>query len=143
MGIGYFVDKTKPPTEEDLQTAMGEAYPLWAGLTAWLAETFLIEGQLTYGGKNYGWNRWYKRSGRAVTTLYPQVDGFTAQVVLGKVEVEQALTLPLGERVAALVRETPQFHDGRWLFIRVESEQDLADVRRLLELKPRPRKKVI
>ena len=42
-----------------------------------------------------------------------------AQIVLGSAQVEQALPLELGEAVGTLLRETPQFHDGRWLFIPV------------------------
>ena len=66
---------------------------------------------------------------------------FVAQVVLGRDQVEKALALELGDKVGRLLRETPQFHDGRWLFISVSDQVDLLDVKKLLLLKRKPIKK--
>ena len=63
-----------------------------------------------------------------------------AQIVLGNAQVEQALELELGENVGSRLRETPQFHDGRWLFIPVRTERDAADVQQLLQVKRRPKR---
>ena len=63
-----------------------------------------------------------------------------AQIVLGNVQVEQAMQLELGESVGTLLRETPQFHDGRWLFIPVRTARDAVDVKQLLQVKRRPKR---
>ena len=63
-----------------------------------------------------------------------------AQIVLGSTQVEQALALELGEAVGTLLRETPQFHDGRWLFIPVRTARDAVDVKQLLQVKRRPKR---
>ena len=63
-----------------------------------------------------------------------------AQIVLGNAQVEQALALELGEAVGTLLRETPQFHDGRWLFIPVRTARDAVDVKQLLQVKRRPKR---
>ena len=97
---------------------------------------------MTYGGKNYGWNLWYRKSGRSLVSLYPQENAFIAQVVLGREQVEKALSLSLGENVGRVLHETPSLHDGRWLFIKITTETDLVDVEQLLMLKKRPVKKV-
>jgi hypothetical protein len=141
MGLSAFTDRNQPPTEEDIQTALGDKYRWWQRLRRFLLETFQMEGDLNCGGKNYGWHRWYRRAGRSITTIYPQVDRLTVQIVLGKVEVEKAIALDLGEHVAAVLRDTPQFHDGRWLFIPLESDRDVEDAEQLLLLKPKPRLK--
>jgi O-methyltransferase involved in polyketide biosynthesis len=52
----------------------------------------------------------------------------------------QALELALGQAVGTLLRETPQFHDGRWLFIPVRAAQDAEDVKLLLQVKRRPKR---
>jgi hypothetical protein len=59
-------------------------------------------------------------------------------VVLGKAQAEQALSLELGEKTSKMVRETPQLHDGRWLWIPVLDEADAEDVEQLLLVKMRP-----
>ena len=40
--------------------------------------------------------------------------------------------------VKITVRETQQFHDGRWLFIPITTETDVQDVEQLLLGKKRP-----
>ena len=138
MPIGYFLDKTQPPTPEDLQAMMGSAYPLWQRLLRFIEMNYKIPGEMSFGGKNYGWNLWYRKSGKTLTTLYPQRDSFVAQVVLGREQAEKTATLELGEKVRRLVTDTPQLHDGKWLFIPVTEEPDVLDVERLLLLKRRP-----
>ena len=138
MAVGCFLDKTSTPAPEAVSAALGTAFPLWQALIQFIAETYQMTTEFSYGGKNYGWNLWYRKSGKALVSLYPQSGSFVAQVVLGKEQVEKALGLELGEKVGRMLRETPQFHDGKWLFIPVENQTDLEDVQQLLLLKKKP-----
>jgi hypothetical protein len=141
MAISYFVDKITPPEAEEVDTVLGDAQPLWAQVVEFLATNYSLTADLTYGGKNYGWNLWYRKSGKSLTSLYPQENAFIAQVVLGREQVENALMLSLGENVRRVLHGTPSLHDGRWLFIKVTTETDVADLEQLLLLKKRPVKK--
>jgi len=138
MPIGYFLDKTQPPTPEELQAAMGSVFPLWQRLLRFIETNYKLPGELSYGGKNYGWNLWYRKSGKSLTSLFPQQNGFVAQVVLGRDQAGKAATLELGAKVRQLVDETQPLHDGKWLFIPVTDEADVMDVEKLLLLKRRP-----
>lgn len=141
MAVGYFLEKTVEPSREEIDAALRASASHWHALLDFIETSFAIAPVFSFGGKNYGWNLWYKKGGKALTSLYPQKDHFIAQVVLGKEQVEKALALELGEKVGRLLRETPQFHDGRWLFIPVSDEVDLKDVEMLLLLKRKPIKK--
>ena len=138
MSIGCFVDKSRAPSPEEMRAALGPAFPYWERLMEFIAATYAIPPNLSFGGKNYGWNLRYRKGGKSLLSLYPQQNGFFAQVVLGKEQVEKALTLSLGEKVGTLVRDTPQLHDGKWLWIPVTCEADAADVEQLLLVKRRP-----
>ena len=141
MSVGSLLDKEHQPTPQDIQNTLGAAWPLWDEITRFLAEVYPeIPTELSYGGKKYGWNLWYRKSGKSLLSLYPQEGYVVAQIVLGNAQVAQALALELGEAVGTLLRETPQFHDGRWLFIPVCTERDAADVKRLLQVKRRPKR---
>jgi hypothetical protein len=140
MAIGIFTDKTHPPSNEELSEALGSKQPLWEALARFIEASYQLPSEFSYGGKNYGWNLWYRRSGKSLATLYPQKESFVAQVVLGKEQVEKALNLELGENVGKVLRDTPQFHDGRWLFIPVTTERDVEDIKQLILLKKRPSK---
>src|SRR5512136_2618237 len=139
MAIGLFTDKEYQPTETAVLEALGAKRAVWEGLTQFIAENYPIPGEWNFGGKNYGWNIWYRKSGKTLVTLYPQHQGFMAQIVLGKDQVEQALNLKLGKNVGTVLKETPQLHDGRWLFIKVKTAKDVRDIQQLLQVKRRPK----
>lgn len=139
MTIGLFTDKDFQPTETAVREALGSRRPLWEGLTQFIADNYPIPSVWNFGGKNYGWNLWFHKSGKTLLTLYPQKGYFVAQIVLGKDQVEQALALKLGKNVGAVLTETPQLHDGRWLFIKVKTAKDVKDIQQLLQVKRRPR----
>jgi hypothetical protein len=141
MSIGYFVDKDHPPSTEEIAAALGEKRALWDSLVQFIADSYQLAVEPSFGGKNYGWNLWYRKGGKSLVSLYPQQEGIVAQVVLGKAELEKAMALNLGEHVSKLLRETPRLHDGCWLFIPVTSEEDARDVQQLLLVKRRATKK--
>jgi hypothetical protein len=137
--VGLFLDKEYQPTEIAVLEALGVKRPLWEELTRFIADNYPSPGEWNFGGKTYGWNLWYRKSGKTLVTLYPQDRYFVAQIVLGKKQVEQALMLKLGKNAATDLTETPQLHDGRWLFIKVKTEKDVKDIQQLLQIKRRPK----
>ena len=138
MSISVFSDRESMPSSQELAQAMAARYPLWEALTAFLSDNYEMAADLTFGGKNYGWNAWYRKSGKSLISLYPQKSAFVAQIILGKDQVEKALGLALGAKVGKILRDTPQLHDGRWLFIQVTTQRDVRDIEQLIQLKRRP-----
>jgi hypothetical protein len=141
MPIGCFLDKGHRPTNEEVKSALGAKFSRWEKIIQFLRDNYEMTAEFGYGGKNYGWNLWYRKSGKSLVSLYPQRGHFVAQVVLGRDQVEQAMNLDLGKVVDRMVRETPQLHDGKWLFIPVESLAEVNGVENLLLIKRRPVKK--
>ena len=72
-------------------------------------------------------------------SMYPGEDSFTVQIVLGQTPAEKASSLKLGRNVRNVLENAHQFPEGRWLFIKVNSKQDISDVQQLLLLKERPK----
>jgi hypothetical protein len=143
MTRGTFINRSHPPSPEEIRTTLGPRYPLWERLTQFIDTHYQITGKLSFWGPaKSGWNLRYKRKGRSLVALYPQQQRIVAQVVLGKAQAEQALSLELGEKVGKMVREMPQLHDGRWLWIPVLNEADAEDVEQLLLIKMRPTKRI-
>ncbi|MBZ0290237.1 MAG: DUF3788 domain-containing protein [Anaerolineae bacterium] len=140
MAIGIFVEKEHCPTAQEIRDALGSAYPLWDTLTRFILDNYDMPGELSFGGKKYGWNLWYRRSGKSLVSLYPQQGFFVAQIVLGKEQVEKVGQLKLGENVKTVFDQTPQLHDGRWLFIKISTEEDVRDIQQLLQVKKRPKR---
>ena len=139
MSIGVFLDKGHQPKLPEVFDALGSKQPIWEKLTEFISSNYPIPGEWNFGGRNYGWNVWYRKSGKTLVSLYPQQGGFVVQIVLGKDQAKQALDLKFGNNVGTVLKNTPQLHDGRWLFIQVKTEKDIKDIQQLLLVKRKPK----
>jgi hypothetical protein len=132
-----FLDATAAPSSDDIAALLGTAAPLWSELCAWLVEVG-AHAEQRWGGDRSGWELVVRRAGRPFTTLSPRQDGFVALVVLGRREAEAARGVSLDPRTTGLLAETPQLHDGMWLYLPVVDRHALDSLVALLELKLPP-----
>jgi hypothetical protein len=130
MTVGLFLDKDHRPTGKEIRRALGKRHGLFQALIDFMKRGYQLEGEWNYGGKNYGWNLWFRRGGKTLLNLFPQ-DGFpVAQVVLGRDQVVKARSLKLGKHVADVFSKAAQFHDGRWMYASVKTAKDETEFRR-------------
>ncbi|MBU7013453.1 MAG: DUF3788 domain-containing protein [Theionarchaea archaeon] len=143
MRFERMLDQDQEPTREDMLRAVGENAGLWQDLLEYLETHYDHVSDLDFGGKKYGWAMRYRKSGKTLVTLFPEKGAFTALVVLGRKEVEkaQALLDDLSPDVRALLENTQQLHDGRWLWIRPGCQADIESIKALLSTKRKPRPK--
>jgi Protein of unknown function (DUF3788) len=142
------LDKTHQPTEAEMLKVIGKPInKAWTAVRRFLEETYQVEPIYNSGGQKYGWNLQHRLGGRPLCEMYPEHGSFTALVILGKTELEQALARL--EEFGGLVRhalvETPRFHDGCWMYLRVSdpetSAQDARDIQELILIKRKPPRK--
>lgn len=142
------MDKSVQPSDDDMVNWIGQ--PLaeeWIALRRFLAETYNIAPIFNSGGKRYGWNLQYRIGGRPLCEMYPEHGSFTTLVILGKVELGQAMEQieTFGSIVQQALTETPRFHDGCWMYIRLSDsrtcQKDVQDIEELILLKRKPVKK--
>jgi len=128
---------------EQTVPTIGSAGEAWTSLRAMLAERYpdLAPG-IDYGGARYGWQVRYRKVGRPLVSLFPEQDGFTSLVVLGRAEVAEAEPIldRLSPAMQRLLGGTAQLHDGRWLWIRWPEDGTVEDVRELIQLRRRPKR---
>ena len=140
MGQQRMVDGARQPTDREILATIGRRAELWATLRDYLAREYDRHiPELLFGGRKYGWCYRYRRGGRTLVTLYPEHDGFTVLVVLGKQEVEAASQV-LSEqsaRARTAFSEARQLPDGRWLWIRPVFRKDIESIATFLALKRR------
>ena len=141
-------DKTTQPSDADMIQVIGQ--PIAEALSAlrsFLVETYQIVPVLDSGGKKYGWNLQHRSGGKPLCEMYPEHGSFTALVILGKAELDQALARldTFGATVQRALLETPRFHDGCWMYIRAAdvttSQQDVLDIEQLILIKKKPPRK--
>lgn len=137
-----FIDKQAPPSDDEMIEAIGPAMAdAWRELRQFVVETYDVVPFLQCGGPRYGWNLQHRKGGRPLCELYPERESFTAMIVLGKREMEQALARKdsFGLTIQQALTGTPRYHDGCWMYIRIDdpatARQDVQDFEQLLLIK--------
>ena len=147
MAYERLTDKSKPPSDADMLAIISS--PLadgWTELRRFLVETYDLEPILNFGGPRNGWNLVHRKGGRPLCEIYPEHGSFTALVILGGKELEQAMAQldSFGLIVHQALVDTPRYHDGCWMYIRMKDPntvlQDVEDIERLILLKKKPPK---
>jgi ribosomal protein L25 (general stress protein Ctc) len=84
----------------------------------------------------------YRKSGKTLLTLYPKEKELTVLIILGKQEVEKFMRTRenFSPEIIDLFINTKQYHDGKWLHIRVPPFDNFDDIRELLRIKRIPSK---
>ena len=139
---GRMLDKNHRPTQEEMLAHMGKkAKTAWLGLKRLLEHDYGMNPETVFWGKKHGWLVRYRKGGRTLCSLFPEKSGFSALIVLGRKESEKALLSDEPSRkMKDIIRNTSQLHDGRWLWIRVDTIEDVKDVENLLLIKKKPRR---
>jgi hypothetical protein len=138
MNSDRFIDKSHMPAEDELYSALGsEAKDAWIQLRCFAEEHYDHVAEWNYGGKNYGWSVRYRKSGKTLFCMFPERNGFTVLLVLGKKEIEvyQSRDAEFGEHFRSVFDSAGQYHDGRWLWIKVEGAGQLHDIQEMILVK--------
>jgi len=138
------MDKTQEPTEEEIMRFIGEqAGDVWVELRHFIEDNYDFVPETVFYGVKYGWTVRYRKSGKTLCSLFPEKGGFTVLIVLGKKDSEKVLLMrnELSTRMNAILGSTEQLHDGRWLWIKLLTASDTDDIKMLLQVKRRPKKR--
>jgi hypothetical protein len=145
MANERLIDKHAPPSDAYMLEVIGPSLAeAWTRLRLFLTETYAIEPVLQCGGPKYGWNLQHRKGGRPLCEMYPEHGSFTAMVVLGSKELEQAMARieTFGQLISNYLLNSPRYHDGCWMYMRVSdpatAQQDVADIEQLVLLKKKP-----
>ncbi len=136
------IDKTIEPSEEIVLKFLGkQASKAWMMLRQYIEGHYDFAPETAFYGKNYGWSVRYRRSGKTLCSLFPERGAFSALIVLGKKEVEKVAVISdvLSPPVREIFFGTEQLHDGRWLWIRLKTVNDVDDIIKLLAEKRKPK----
>ena len=130
---------TTPDMSAMADSIAGGARERWLALNTHIQETYQAKPHIVYSSCSAkpGWNVKYKKSGKALCTLYPEPESFTALVVTGAADMEKYILIRalFSDAVNALYDRTQLFNNTKWLMIGVTDDMRLNDVKKLLQLK--------
>jgi hypothetical protein len=134
----------KQPTEAEIADYI--ASPLWKDLNDFLRENYEVEPSYSYStcSGQPGWNVKYQKAGRSLCTLYPMDGFFIALIVIGAKEEMEAepLMLTCDESIQRMYNGAVPLMGGRWLMIQVTNEKILDDVKQLIQLRRKIKRRV-
>ncbi len=136
MSIGIFTDKKQQPADAEIAKAIGPQLPAWEEFLQFIRETYPSDEDFKFlYGKKYGWARRFRSRGKLLTSLYPAEGRFVVQINLTPEAVERALAMEPGKNTREAIARAHPYPEGRWVFIPVESADDVQDVKQLLALR--------
>lgn len=141
MGASAFIDKQHRPVASEVRESMSSSYHLWEDLTHFIEDSYKAYSELKIYGKKLGWAVRFRQGSKALISLYPGKNSFTAQIIINQACFETASHLGLSENTKKALSEAHPYPEGRWVYMRIGSEKDLADVKRMITLKATSSKK--
>lgn len=114
--------------------------PLWDSFLQYMAVEYKCSPSFEFSrcGMEYGWNIKFRKSGRALCTVYPRDGFFTVMTVVGRREKKRVeLCLPsFCPEIQKIYSETAEGNGQRWLMIDLEdADEKYGDVKTLLEIR--------
>ena len=89
MEYRRLLNKTSIPNEKFIIDNIGKNSSLWIELQKYLSDNYDFTRETIFYGKKYGWTIRYRKSGKTLCSLFPEVGAFIILIVLGKKEVEK------------------------------------------------------
>lgn len=113
--------------------------PLFEELLKHIENEYKVLPEFSYSGCSLqpGWNVKYKKSGKALCTIYPLKGEFIVLIVVGQKEKDE-VEFKLGSfsnYTKNLYENTKEGMGQRWLMIEVKDEATLQDVKELIAIR--------
>lgn len=113
--------------------------PLFEELLKHIEDEYKVLPEFSYSGCSLqpGWNVKYKKSGKALCTIYPLKGEFIVLIVVGQKEKDE-VEFKLGSfsnYTKNLYENTKEGMGQRWLMIEVKDEATLQDVKELIAIR--------
>jgi hypothetical protein len=139
------VDGSRRPADAQVAAFVGRQNSVrWAAVSSFIATHYpgIFNVEWLFGGKKSGWTLRFKKS-KSFCTFVPERGLFKLLLVFGAAERQRVdkLLPALVSHVREDYENGTTYHDGRWLFVNVDSAKAVSDIERLLMLKRQPRPK--
>lgn len=131
----------KIPIKNEIAEHIGiQALAAWDELISFVDTNYGFEPVWNTAGKYGIWEVKYRRSGKTLCSFYVKDGYFTVLIIYGKAEIEKFIQSQSGisPKVAEIVSNTHQYHDGKWIWLDVSNMEFVQDVKSLITIKKKP-----
>lgn len=136
MALSAFTDKTHQPTNKDLRTVLGKAYPAWVRLIELVSDRIDPISQVWgFTSASTGWGLRLKRNDRIILYMTPRDDHFLVSFALGEKAVAAARVSKLPRTVLKAIESAPKYAEGRGVRLEVRQAREVSAIATLAEIK--------
>jgi hypothetical protein len=136
MSPSAFLDRRRPPGDDELGAVLGRAMPHWSRLRDGLASAFPpVTATWSYSGGSHGWLLKLSRKKQTVVYLVPSAGRFVASFALREPAWQSAMSAGLPAAVGAILAAAPSYAEGRAVRIPVRCAKDVANVMTLAAIR--------
>jgi hypothetical protein len=136
MALSIFDDKTKPPKDAELATALKDSFLFWNELKKLIALRFKpLSIEWGYTSKTTGWGMRLKNRERTILYMTPRDGHFLASFALGEKAVKAAHEDDLPLSVLKIVDNAKKYAEGRGVRLEVRDGRDVRNVEKLAAIK--------
>jgi len=134
--LSIFPDKSIQPTDKMLAENLKDMYPLWRQLYDEVFRQYPDgKPEWNFPGKKYGWSFRIKDKKRAIIYFLPHEGYFKAAFVFGDKAVAEIMKSKISDSIKTELNEARKYAEGRGIRIKIENENDIDDISRLIEIK--------
>lgn len=132
----------KEPTNDELSELLDtNLLNIWFELIKRINELYDVDNIWNKGFGDWKYEYKFRRGGKTLCTLYMKKNKANILFTLGKVERDkyEEIKFQFSNKVNTIYDNTENFHDGKWLWIPIDS--DWNDLLKLLKIKRKPNRK--
>jgi uncharacterized protein DUF3788 len=131
-----FAGQAEQPTQNAVETALGNSCVLWNQLVSELKQELKLDGEeWNSSGLKYGWSFRLQLRKRNIVYLGPRAGSFRAAFILGDKAVTVAGRSKLPAYVLKMIAEAKRYGEGTPVRIEVSKPEDLEPVKILAKIK--------
>ena len=136
MTLSAFGERATAPTDADLRTVLGRAYPSWGKLLVGIRERISPIAEVwAYTNTSTGWGLRLRHKDRVIVYMTPQQTQFLVSFVLGEKAVAAAQASRLPAAIREAVAASPRYAEGRGVRVVVRSARQISGLVALAEVK--------
>jgi hypothetical protein len=133
-------NKTYEPTINEINDFVGEkAKNRWLDIQKFIVDNYKTKPQTCYSSCSAmpGWNVKYKKSSKAICTLYPREDYYAILVVLNSIDMEwfKGIRNDFTNHVLDRYDNSGMMNGTKWVMIDITDDDILNDVKSIIKLK--------
>ena len=123
--LSFFPDKSTPPSDDTLRTALAETAGLWEELIARLAKHFPpVAVVWAFASKKIGWSARINHGKRTIVYLLPCNGFFQVSLALGEKAASAARDSDLRDALLPLIDAAPKYAEGRGIRFEIHPGDD-------------------